>query len=109
MVYEYLYSAEELNATLAWPTSCKSPDVIFGYVHNPSSRFSELTSIYSGGAELFLAEEDAFEGRDMYGEFGARGYNVVFDKTALASAPNDTKTLGIFSSTFPSCMGAQTK
>ncbi|KAL1724349.1 alkaline-phosphatase-like protein [Schizophyllum commune] len=80
VVYEYLYSPEELNATLAWPTSCKSPDVIFG-----------------GGAELFLAEEDAFEGRDMYGEFGARGYNVVFNKTALASAPNDTKTLGIFS------------
>ncbi|KAI5892802.1 alkaline phosphatase [Schizophyllum commune H4-8] len=80
VVYEYLYSPEELNSTLAWPTSCKSPDVIFG-----------------GGAELFLAEEDAFEGRDMYGEFGARGYNVVFNKTALASAPNDTKTLGIFS------------
>ena len=62
---------------------------------------SELTSTHSGGAELFLAEEDAFEGRDMYGEFGARGYNVVFNKTALASAPNDTKTLGIFSSEFP--------
>ncbi|TRM64227.1 alkaline phosphatase [Schizophyllum amplum] len=80
VVYEYLYSAEELNATLAWPTSCQSPDVIFG-----------------GGAELFLAEEDAFEGRDMYAEFAAHGYNVVHNKTALAAAANDTKTLGIFS------------
>ncbi|KAL1739884.1 alkaline phosphatase [Schizophyllum fasciatum] len=80
VVYEYLYSAEKLNSTLAWPTSCQSPDVIFG-----------------GGAELFMAEEDAFEGRDMYGEFAAQGYNVVFNKTALATAPNDTKTLGIFS------------
>lgn len=30
VVVEYLNSAEFLNSTFKWPTSCKQPDVIFG-------------------------------------------------------------------------------
>ncbi|KAF9449517.1 alkaline phosphatase-like protein [Macrolepiota fuliginosa MF-IS2] len=80
VIYEFLNGAEGLNSTFAWPTSCEQPDVIFG-----------------GGAELFYPNSKSYGGVDMYKAFKDKGYNLVQSKTQLASAPNDKKTLGIFS------------
>jgi alkaline phosphatase len=80
IVEEYLNSAEYINSTYAWPTSCKGPAVIFG-----------------GGAEQFIAGKGSPNGSDYYEAFQQKGYNVVYNATELNATDNDTKTLGIFS------------
>ncbi|KAF8808737.1 alkaline phosphatase-like protein [Phlegmacium glaucopus] len=79
VVAEYLTSAEAINSTFAWPTSCKGPDVIFG-----------------GGAEQFIAGKGSPNGTDYYKAFQAQGYNVVYNNTQLQATENGSKTLGIF-------------
>lgn len=61
-------------------TEWDGPDVLFG-----------------GGAEQFYPNEDSFMGQDYYAKFADAGYAVVQNNSALATAANDTKTLGIFS------------
>ncbi|CAA7266859.1 unnamed protein product [Cyclocybe aegerita] len=80
VVTEYLTSAEAVNSTFAWPTSCKEPDVIFG-----------------GGAEQFFPGRGSPNGSDYYQAFRDKGYNVVLSNTELQAASSKAKTLGIFS------------
>ncbi|KAF9048662.1 alkaline phosphatase [Panaeolus papilionaceus] len=80
VVVEYLNSAAAINSTLAWPTSCRQPDVIFG-----------------GGAEQFIPGKGSPNGTDYYKAFHDKGYNVVWNNTALQKTSNKQKTLGIFS------------
>ncbi|KAF8149998.1 alkaline-phosphatase-like protein [Crassisporium funariophilum] len=79
VVAEYLTSANAVNSTFAWPTSCEGPDVLFG-----------------GGAEQFIAGKGSPNGTDYYKAFQAKGYNVVYNNTQLQAAGNKDKTLGIF-------------
>ncbi|PKY08447.1 alkaline phosphatase [Aspergillus campestris IBT 28561] len=60
----------------AW-TDWNGPDVLFG-----------------AGAENFLTSKDA--PRDYYDLFAEKGYSVSWNKTALQSAPNDQRALGVF-------------
>ncbi|KAJ8503406.1 hypothetical protein ONZ45_g10884 [Pleurotus djamor] len=80
IIYEYLNGPAALNSTFPWPTSCEGPDVVFG-----------------GGAEQFIPGSGSPNGTDYYKAFQAKGYNVVYDKTQLASTSTRKKTLGIFS------------
>src|SRR6266511_277214 len=61
-------------------TKWDGPDVLFG-----------------GGAEQFYPGKGSFEGKDYYAEFAKKGYNVIWNNTALQKTPNNKKTLGIFS------------
>ena len=61
-------------------TNWTGPDVLFG-----------------GGAEQFIPGKTSYQGRDYYEAFADKGYAVVQNNTALQSASNDEKTLGIFS------------
>ncbi|KJA26321.1 hypothetical protein HYPSUDRAFT_133133 [Hypholoma sublateritium FD-334 SS-4] len=81
IVTEFLNNATTVNSTLAWPTSCQMPDVLFG-----------------GGAEQFIAGSGSPGGADYYKAFQAKGYTVVNNNTALQAAGTKAKTLGIFSS-----------
>lgn len=70
------------NTNYTWP-KWESPDVIFG-----------------GGAEQFYNSTRGGRthlDKDYYVEFANAGYNVVLDKDGLEETANDTKTLGIFS------------
>ncbi|OJJ36498.1 hypothetical protein ASPWEDRAFT_181498 [Aspergillus wentii DTO 134E9] len=58
-------------------TGLNGPDVIFG-----------------GGAENFITSQDS--PKDYYNLFADNGYSVSWNNTALSSAPNDTKALGVF-------------
>ncbi|TFK40421.1 alkaline-phosphatase-like protein [Crucibulum laeve] len=80
VVYEYLNSANGWNTSLPWPTSCEGPDVIFG-----------------GGAEQFIAGPGSPNGTDYYKAFADKGYNVIWNNTALQAVGTSKKTLGIFS------------
>jgi len=60
-------------------TNWTGPDVLFG-----------------GGAEQFLPSSQSYQGKDYYAEFRNAGYDVLLNNTALQSAPNDTRLLGIF-------------
>ncbi len=53
--------------------------------------------LFGGGAEQFYPNSASFQGQDYYAAFQEEGYNVVLNNTALASTPNEDKTLGIFS------------
>lgn len=79
IVYEQLHNASALFPEFDWPTGCGGPDVLFG-----------------GGAEYFIPGEDSYNGTDFYKAFQEEGYQVVHDKTQLASADTAKKTLGIF-------------
>ena len=59
-------------------TNWTGPDVLFG-----------------GGAENFLPPA-SYKEQDYYKLFKDQGYSVSWNNTALASAPNNTKALGIF-------------
>ncbi len=61
----------------SWPRV--QPDVIFG-----------------GGAEQFIAGSGSPNKSDYYEHFAGLGYNVVYDKTHLATTGNDSQTLGVF-------------
>lgn len=63
----------------SWPT-WTGPDVLFG-----------------GGAEQFYPNSKSFQGKDYYAEFADAGYNVIQNNTALQTASNSSRTLGIFS------------
>ncbi|KAF2279530.1 alkaline phosphatase-like protein [Westerdykella ornata] len=55
--------------------------------------------LFGGGAEQFYSPKlggKTYQDKDYYEEFAKKGYQVLWNKTALASAPNDKKTLGIF-------------
>ncbi|KAL0954935.1 hypothetical protein HGRIS_003868 [Hohenbuehelia grisea] len=83
IAHEFLYGASGphgLNASIAWPTSCKEPDVMFG-----------------GGAEFFLPGPTSPNGSDFYEAFRNKGYNVINTNTQLKDTPVNKKTLGIFS------------
>jgi alkaline phosphatase len=86
IVAEYLNGASYINSTIAWPTSCQGPDVIFG-----------------GGAEQFIAGKGSPNGTDYYKAFADKGYTVVNTATQLKAAGNKAKTLGIF------CIGSMAK
>jgi alkaline phosphatase len=63
-------------------TNWTGPDVLFG-----------------GGAEQFYSPSlggKTYQNKDYYQEFANKGYQILWNKTALAAAPNDEKTLGIF-------------
>lgn len=63
-------------------TNWTGPDVLFG-----------------GGAEQFYSPSlggKTYMNKDYYDEFAKKGYQVVWNNTALSTAKNDTKTLGIF-------------
>ncbi|KAF9468034.1 alkaline phosphatase [Collybia nuda] len=81
IVAEYLNNAIAINSTFTWPTGCSGPDVVFG-----------------GGAENFIAGPSSPNGTDFYAAYRAKGYNVVWNNTALQAVGNDKKVLGIFSS-----------
>ncbi|KAJ5567229.1 hypothetical protein N7535_006535 [Penicillium sp. DV-2018c] len=49
--------------------------------------------LLGGGAEDFLQSEET---RDYYKLFAGKGYNVAWNNTALHSAPNNEKLLGVF-------------
>ncbi|KAK5941034.1 hypothetical protein PMZ80_006311 [Knufia obscura] len=53
--------------------------------------------LFGGGAEQFYPNKGSFQGKDYYAEFANAGYNVILNNTALQTASNDSKTLGIFS------------
>ncbi|KAF2265425.1 alkaline phosphatase-like protein [Lojkania enalia] len=64
-------------------TSWGGPDVLFG-----------------GGAEQFYSPElggETYMGKDYYQEFANKGYQVIWNNTALQAASSEEKTLGIFS------------
>lgn len=64
-------------------TNWTGPDVLFG-----------------GGAENFYNSSrggKTYFDKDYYEEFAKKGYNVVYDNTALAATSNEEKTLGVFS------------
>ncbi|KAL8668810.1 MAG: hypothetical protein Q9168_006571 [Polycauliona sp. 1 TL-2023] len=61
-------------------TNWTGPDVLFG-----------------GGAEQFIPGKTSYRGQNYYKLFASKGYNVVQNNTALSNTPNNTKTLGIFS------------
>jgi alkaline phosphatase len=63
----------------SWP-AFNGPDVLFG-----------------GGAEQFLPSSKSFQGKDYYDEFTKKGYNLIQNNTALKTAPDTERTLGIFS------------
>ncbi|KAF2176226.1 alkaline phosphatase-like protein [Zopfia rhizophila CBS 207.26] len=63
-------------------TNWTGPDVLFG-----------------GGAEQFYDPKlggKTYQNKDYYNEFAKKGYQIVWNNTALAKAGNDSKTLGIF-------------
>ncbi|KAL9607246.1 MAG: hypothetical protein Q9167_007824, partial [Letrouitia subvulpina] len=62
-----------------WPT-WTGPDVLLG-----------------GGAENFLPGDDSYKGQNYYQLFADKGYNVVFNNSALSDTPDGEKTLGVFS------------
>ncbi|PFH53031.1 hypothetical protein AMATHDRAFT_172594 [Amanita thiersii Skay4041] len=80
IVQEFLNSPQFLTPNITWPTSCGGVDVIFG-----------------GGAEQFFAGSGSPNGTDFYKTFQDSGYTVVHNKDDMMAAPNDKKTLGIFS------------
>ncbi|KAG9224943.1 hypothetical protein PTI98_009838 [Pleurotus ostreatus] len=83
IVYTFLNGASGdtgLNSSLAWPTSCEQPDVIFG-----------------GGAQAFLPGPDSPNGTDFYQAFAKEGYNIIHNNTQLQGVDIEKKTLGIFS------------
>ncbi|KAB8209582.1 alkPPc [Aspergillus parasiticus SU-1] len=51
--------------------------------------------LLGAGAENFVTSEDA--PRDYYKLFSEKEYSISWNKTALQAAPNDTKALGVFS------------
>ncbi|KAL2266469.1 hypothetical protein VTJ83DRAFT_5821 [Remersonia thermophila] len=51
---------------------------------------------FGGGAEQFIPGPGSFQGKDYYQEFANQGYSVSWNRTALLSAPNNKKALGIF-------------
>ncbi|KAF3936333.1 hypothetical protein ABW19_dt0209816 [Dactylella cylindrospora] len=64
-------------------TQWDGPDVLFG-----------------GGAEQFYSPAlggRTYQNKDYYEEFKKAGYDVYWNKTSLAAAPNDKRALGIFS------------
>lgn len=64
------------------------------------SEWNSADVIFGGGAEQFYNSTkggSTYLDKDYYLEFENAGYNVVLDKDALEEAANDTKTLGIFS------------
>ncbi|OJD35715.1 alkaline phosphatase [Diplodia corticola] len=70
------------NTNYTW-SEWNSPDVIFG-----------------GGGEQFYNSTrggKTHQDKDYYVEFANAGYNIVLDKDELEETANDTKTLGIFS------------
>ncbi|KAK6349469.1 hypothetical protein TWF696_005753 [Orbilia brochopaga] len=81
---EYPYCVDSLlrgTNNTAW-IDWNGPDVLFG-----------------GGAEHFYSPAiggKTFKNRDYYEEFAKAGYNVYWNKTSLATAPNNERALGIF-------------
>lgn len=49
-----------------------------------------------GGGDVFFASSKRRDGRDLYADYAAKGYQVVKDKSALAAAKSG-KLLGVFS------------
>ncbi|KAK0652030.1 alkaline-phosphatase-like protein [Cercophora newfieldiana] len=60
-------------------TKIDGPDVYFG-----------------GGADFFLPGATSYLGKDYYEEFEKKGYSISLNKTALATASDRSKALGVF-------------
>jgi len=60
-------------------TKMNGPDVYFG-----------------GGAEQFYPGSGSYQGKDYYGEFAKKSYDISLNKTSLAKLTGDKKALGIF-------------
>ncbi|EJT98180.1 extracellular phytase [Dacryopinax primogenitus] len=68
-----------------------------GIVNYTWTNWSGPDVLFGGGAEQFYPGPGSFQGKDYYLEFEKKGYQVIWNKTAMQAASNDTKTLGIFS------------
>ncbi|KAJ6781116.1 hypothetical protein PWT90_00697 [Aphanocladium album] len=77
---------QALNGVTNWTwTAQDGPDVFFG-----------------GGAEQFLPGKGSYKGKDYYQEFAKKGYSISLNNTALQTADNSKRALGVFSkSTLP--------
>lgn len=53
--------------------------------------------VMMGGGNEYFSSSGRGDGRDMYAEFNADGFQVVRDKTAMLSAKPGTPILGVFS------------
>ncbi|KAI9052612.1 hypothetical protein LZ554_003955 [Drepanopeziza brunnea f. sp. 'monogermtubi'] len=52
---------------------------------------------FGAGAGQFIAGGGSYQGKDYYEEFKSEGYAVSMNKTSLEALGNDTKALGVFS------------
>jgi alkaline phosphatase len=53
--------------------------------------------LYLGGGDRHFDASKREDGRDLYGDFSSKGYQVVKNSSELASASKDGKLLGVFS------------
>jgi alkaline phosphatase len=67
-----------------------------GFTNYTWTKWNGPDVLFGGGAEQFYPGKGPYEGKDYYAEFAKKGYQVVWNNTALQKAANK-KTLGIFS------------
>ncbi|ODV89828.1 hypothetical protein CANCADRAFT_144623 [Tortispora caseinolytica NRRL Y-17796] len=97
------FIADATPAALTAHTAARSEygHVIDSYIHGLQN-FTEWGNwtgpdvLFGGGAENFLPK-GSYQGQNYYDIFSNAGYSVYFNNSALSSAANDTKALGIFS------------
>jgi alkaline phosphatase len=64
-----------------------------------TSNFSGVDVLFGGGAEQFYDPKlggKTYQNKDYYKEFAKKGYQVLWNNTALSKAKNTDKALGIF-------------
>lgn len=67
-----------------------------GFTNTSWTKMNGPDAYFGGGAEQFIAGSGSYLGKDYYQEFAKKGYSISLNKTALLSASNSSKALGIF-------------
>ncbi|RYN22485.1 hypothetical protein AA0113_g3559 [Alternaria arborescens] len=98
------YIADATPAALVSHTRLRSQygaivDTYLNGVQNYTWTKVPLDVIFGGGAEQFYPSElggVTYQDKNYYDEFAAQGYQIIQNRTALLSASNEDKALGIF-------------
>jgi alkaline phosphatase len=60
------------------------------------TKFDGPDVLFGAGAEQFIPGSGSYKGQNYYDLFAKKGYSISLNKTALATASNSSKALGVF-------------
>jgi alkaline phosphatase len=69
---------------------------LHGVTNHSWTKMNGPDAYFGGGAEQFLPGSASYLGKDYYAEFAKRGYSISLNKTALLTASNKDRALGVF-------------